>query len=434
MGSRMADSEALVARCRKAGWRVVRGTRGYKIYDGAGVMHTVHLTYSDVRSLTNVEQELYRAGLDDAEKAIAKARLTETRGRNDIAREAADRRAQLLANGASLVRAAGPYLVEVEDVGLDWLISPHPAPWMRWANITPEIARKILADHNADNRPRSPETVRHYRDVILAGMWHLTHQGIAFDIRGMLQDGQHRLDAISEAGKLSPEPIIVPAAVFVGMPMENFKAIDEGALRTARQLFAKGGEKNTSCLQTCVRLVYYYQDGNARSAARLRLPNQAVLDEFARDESGYRDSVTYAMKWYLKMSGTSNAALAAAHYVIRKVNGADNDYVIQFFDGLATGLIPGTRTVLDDDDPRRAYRHKMQTIKERVDRGDKSERRSALTQVGMIIQTWNNMVGSRRIRNLYFTDDNPIPEVLRCIPGTGVAPALFLSPKARGQV
>jgi hypothetical protein len=434
MGSRMADSEALVTRCRRAGWTVVRSTRGYKVYDGAGIMHSIHLTYSDVKSLMNAEQELDRAGLSDDEKTILSARLTENRTRNDIARTNAEKRAQVMANGASLARAAGPYLVEAEDVGLEWLISPHPRPWMRWANITPEIAAKILKDHNADNRPLSAAVVQHYRDIILAGLWHLTHQGLAFDVRGMLQDGQHRLNAIVEAGKLMDEPLVVPAAVFVGMPMENFKAIDEGALRTARQLFSKGGEKNTGSLQTCVRLVYYYQDGDARKAARLRLPNQVILDQFARDGDEYRTSVQFAASAYLKIPGVSNPALAAAHFLIRRTNGTDNDYVIQFFDALTTGLIPGTRTVLDDDDPRRAFRAKMANIKERVDRGDKKERRSALTQVGMIIQTWNNMVGSRRIRHLYFNDDNIIPEVLRCTPGAGAVPALFLSPKARGAL
>jgi len=434
MASRMADSEALVTRCRRAGWTVVRSTRGYKVYDGAGVMHSIHLTYSDVKSLMNAEQELNRAGLAEDEKTILAARLTENRTRNDIARQNADKRAQQMANGASITRAAGPYLVEAEDVGVDWLITPHPAPWMRWVNMTPDMAAKILIDHNADNRPKSADTVRHYRDIILAGLWHLTHQGLAFDVRGMLQDGQHRLSALVDAGALSEEPIVVPFAVFVGMPMENFAAIDEGILRTARQLFTKGGERNTSCLQSCVRLVYYHLDGDARKAARLKLPNQVILELFSKDEDGYRTSVSYAMSHYLKIPGTSNSALAAAHYLIHRTNGADNDYVNQFFDGLATGLVPGTRTVLDDDDPRRAFRHKMANIKDRVTRGDKKERRSALTQVGMIIVTWNNMVNSRRIRNLYFNDDNPIPEVLKCLPGDGAVPGLFLSPKARGAL
>jgi hypothetical protein len=146
---------------------------------------------------------------------------------------------------------------------------------MRWVNVTPDMASKILTDHNGDNRPLSPDTVRYYRDLIVAGMWHLTHQGWAFDIRGMLQDGQHRAAAIVEAGDVSQEPIRVPVAVFVGMPLENFKAIDEGRLRTAKQLFSKAGEKNATCLQTCVRLVHYHRDGDARKSPTCGYPTRS---------------------------------------------------------------------------------------------------------------------------------------------------------------
>lgn len=431
MGSRQADSETLVARCQRIGWRVVRGTRGYKIYDPLGAMHTVHLTYSDIKSLSNATRELERAGLVDAEQALEKARLTETRSRNDIARQAADERAQRLAENASVARAAGPYMIEAEDVPLEWVVSAHPAPWMRWVNITPEMADKIITDHNGDNRPLDPVTVRHYRDIILAGMWHLTHQGAAFDTRGMLQDGQHRFYAIREAAELLGEPLKVPMAVFVGMPEENFKAIDEGRLRTARQLFDKGGERNTTHLQGCVRLTFYYQDDNARRMSRLRLPNQVILDQFAADPDNYRASVRWAATNWRKIPGISVPALAAAHYLIRKTNGteAENEYVKQFFNGLTTGLIPYTRVILDDDDPRIAYRRKLARMKELAAKGDRTERRTTLTHLGMILATWNNTVTSRRIRNLIFTDDSPIPQVLRCIPGDGAKPTLFIDPE-----
>jgi hypothetical protein len=138
------------------------------------------------------------------------------------------------------------------------------------------------------------------------------------------------------------------------------------------------------------------------------------------------------MKHYLKIPGAGPSSLAAAHYLIGKTNGRDNDYVLQFFEGLTTGLVPGSRTILEDDDPRQAFRDRMASIKEKTDRGIKGERRTALTQVGMIITSWNNIVAGKGIRKLYFTDDQAIPQILRCIPGDGTAPRYLLSPKARG--
>jgi hypothetical protein len=432
MGSRQADSEQLVDRCARAGWRVEAAPgKGYKVWDPTGKIHPVHLTYSAIGSLNRCREGLEKAGLAEAERAIANARITETRTRNDIAREAAETLAKKMANGTNLARAAGPYLTEAEEVPLDWFTTPHPRPWMRWAMMTPDIAAKILKDHNGDNRPLDPATVKWYRDIILAGLWHLTHQGWAFDVRGLLQDGQHRAAAICEAGELSQEPIRVPVAIFVGMPEENFKAIDEGRLRNARQLFAKGGEKYAGAMQTVVRLVYYLNDTDARRVSRLRLPNQTILDLFESDIDAYRDSVEYGAKHFRKIPGLSNPALGAAHYLIRKVNGKDNEYVHQFFEAITTGLIPGTRVILNDDDPRTALRKRLSDIKDALANGRKTERRSSLSQVGMIIATWNNTVSTRLIRKLYFNEDTTIPAPLRCIPGDGGVPNLFQSPAAR---
>jgi hypothetical protein len=433
MGSRMSDSEALVDRCRKVKWSVVRGAKGYKVYDPKGTMHTVHLTYSDIRSLENAERRLDAAGLSDAEKAQAGARITESRTRNDIAREFAEQKAKEMAANASLVRAAGPYMVECEDVPLDWLVGEHPRPWQRWVNITSVQAAAILKDHNAENRPLSPAVRDRYRDIILAGLWQLTHQGLAFDVRGILQDGQHRLAAMVEVEKLTGEVVVVPFSVYVGMPVENFKVIDEGALRIARQLFARGGEKHATVLQSLVRLTYYHLDGDARRSSKLRLPNQVVIDTFGKDQDAYRDSAQFGVTKYPKIRGISCPALGASHYLLRKTNGADNEYVRQFFEGLVTGAIPDTRLFLDDDDPRAVLRKKLGEIKDAVDKGKRSERRSALTQVGMIITSWNNMVIGRKPRTLPFTEETPIPVVLRCIPGDGGVPAQFVSPMAAAQ-
>jgi hypothetical protein len=414
----MADSMAVVDRCRKAGWEVDRCTDGYRIKDLRGGLHTVHLSYSDVRSLTNGVKQMEAAGLKEDEAAVKNARITESRSRADIAREAAEKRGKEMAAKASRTRAAGPYLVEPETVELDWFTTPHPAPWMRWVYVTPQIARKLLADHNGDNRTQNKTQVRFYRDIIKAELWKLTHQGIAIDSRGILQDGQHRMEAQVAATDELGHDVTLPYAVFVGMPPENFKVIDEGTLRNARQLFGKAGEKNSTCLQTAVRLVHYNQDGEARRNARLKLPNQVIVDTFGADADEFRHVAVLGMRDYQKVL-CSNAALAAAMYLIRKVNGKGNEFVGQFYDGLATGRIPGTRMVLDDDDPRHVVREKFQSLRL------KGERRTALTQLGMIVTSWNNCVTNRNPRTLYFSDDTTIPAPLRCIPGEGIRPNAF---------
>jgi hypothetical protein len=64
--------------------------------------------------------------------------------------------------------------------------------------ITPELAREFLS-YNYSNRPINKLIVKKYAKAMKNGDWKLTHQGIAFDERGHLIDGQHRLFAIIEA-------------------------------------------------------------------------------------------------------------------------------------------------------------------------------------------------------------------------------------------
>lgn len=61
--------------------------------------------------------------------------------------------------------------------------------------ITPDMASAYLK-RNKCNRPLRQNTIKRYSRDMKAGHWELTHQGIAFDKKGNLIDGQHRMHAI----------------------------------------------------------------------------------------------------------------------------------------------------------------------------------------------------------------------------------------------
>ncbi len=65
--------------------------------------------------------------------------------------------------------------------------------------VTPALAYRWL-ECNTHNRPVSDKTVKVYAQDMTDGKWVLTHQGIAFDTKGTLCDGQHRLFAVIESG------------------------------------------------------------------------------------------------------------------------------------------------------------------------------------------------------------------------------------------
>lgn len=66
--------------------------------------------------------------------------------------------------------------------------------------VGPELAKKWLEHNHPANRPISWPLVEALSNDIRSGAWKLTHQGIAFDGQGLLTDGQHRLNAIVQAG------------------------------------------------------------------------------------------------------------------------------------------------------------------------------------------------------------------------------------------
>ncbi len=62
--------------------------------------------------------------------------------------------------------------------------------------IDPDMAEKLLQNHNSHNRCINKTALRKYVQDVKEGRWEFTHQAIAFDINGTLLDGQHRLQTV----------------------------------------------------------------------------------------------------------------------------------------------------------------------------------------------------------------------------------------------
>jgi hypothetical protein len=67
--------------------------------------------------------------------------------------------------------------------------------------VTPKMAEAWLKKNHVNNRTISWSVVAAIANDIETGNWRVTHQGICFDGKGNLIDGQHRLHAIVKAGK-----------------------------------------------------------------------------------------------------------------------------------------------------------------------------------------------------------------------------------------
>jgi hypothetical protein len=92
-------------------------------------------------------------------------------------------------------------------------------------DVTPEMAQKWLKNNNF-NRPLNQRLVEKYARQMCSGHWQLTHQGIAFDSRGMILDGQHRLCAIVRSGQ------VIPMVIFLNENINVHESIDGGKTRS----------------------------------------------------------------------------------------------------------------------------------------------------------------------------------------------------------
>lgn len=103
-------------------------------------------------------------------------------------------------------------------------------------DITPKTASKWLESNAQFNRKLRQTVVDRYARDMLNGAWNLTHQGVAFDTKGRLIDGQHRLAAIAKAG------VSVRMTVVRDTPAGAFDHVDIGFGRTTADVLSAQGE------------------------------------------------------------------------------------------------------------------------------------------------------------------------------------------------
>jgi len=129
--------------------------------------------------------------------------------------------------------------------------------------ISPDRAKAMLgANHH--NRNLRQYIVDRYASDMRRGQWLLNGQSIAFDVNGLLLDGQHRLAAISQAD-VSVEMLVVtglPVAGPNGVGLTTIDTIDVGVARSiGDQLQLSHGFTNASFRASIARSIAYITTG-----------------------------------------------------------------------------------------------------------------------------------------------------------------------------
>lgn len=385
--TRRAFGQNLAKRARNfIGWEVSNHKDGgWKIKAPDGHVVQIHLTPSDVNADEHVMNELIKHGWKESEEEYNRLSEDKRALRVKEAQELNQRRLdQMQRDADALSHAAGQSRVSPAV-----LLSPAPFPkTFERVLVTPELAQKLL-DLNTGNRPLRKSDIELWRNVIERGEFRYTHQGVAIDVNGVLQDGQHRLTGVVESG------IPVEMQVSIGMPPENFNAIDNGLRRNFRDVAYKMGLGSPGRVGSAARLLVILDEYPKRSFGD-KVSNTEVADFLASpfNEEGLSNGQVLQMavnesqmQW--QSYRVNSTAACTAIFRLWKVLGFDNVLVTEFLEGLKNGVELGA------EDARLALRRYMLSP-------SSNQSRSAYLHLGLFIKAWNKFVQNQNVKVLSF--------------------------------
>lgn len=201
------------------------------------------------------------------------------------------------------------------------------APFTEIVTITPVIAKYIL-EQNPDNRKLNDLMVSQIVKDIKSGFWKLNGETIIISDDGMVNDGQHRLNAIVLAD------LPVETTVFFGATRESRYTVDMGRQRTVgdflRMENVKNGERcaSVAALYAAWQKGYYGQGSKNYKATKQQIrhgyfENKEVIDRAI-------DAVGHA-KFVIRCGPTS---FVCAYVILSQINHKACD---EFFEKLISG-------------------------------------------------------------------------------------------------
>ncbi len=125
---------------------------------------------------------------------------------------------------------------------------------MKLMHITPELAHEWLSKNTNNRSVREGHVHAIARDIV-AGKWKVTGDVFRINTNGGLDDGQHRLLAIILAGKG------VDSWVCFDCDPKIRSLIDQNKARSARDVFALKGYKNSCNLAALARAAFFLDAG-----------------------------------------------------------------------------------------------------------------------------------------------------------------------------
>lgn len=168
------------------------------------------------------------------------------------------------------------------------------------------------------NRKLRRGNVTKFRRLLASGQIAETHQGLAFNERGHLSDGQHRMAGLVEEGQINPDLFVVMDITY-NMPIDSATAYDGGAPRTNIDHLLVAGVDNAQVVARLARLLYLYTEtvGKAANWRDVPILTPEGIIEWSKK---YGEELSEAYKNTRKISGGIglNPSAGALFYYLAK--------------------------------------------------------------------------------------------------------------------
>lgn len=183
--------------------------------------------------------------------------------------------------------------------------------------VTPGVAAALL-ERNPENRNISPSKAEHYACDMAAGRWAENGETIIVSREGLLNDGQHRMQAVIDSN------MVLPFMFVFGVPRESRITVDQGRARGAGDYLSMGGTQYANVAATATKFIMAFERSGGKSISqRSKMTNAEIVARVNSDDDIVK-SAAWAQK-YLKSYRTlfSQTVMTACHYVLSEINSAD---------------------------------------------------------------------------------------------------------------
>jgi len=226
---------------------------------------------------------------------------------------------------------------DTKDRELSWLSERvekgRKGPFVEITAITPTIAKRLL-ELNDGNRNLSEKLVQEIAADIEHGFWTLNGETIIVSKDGLLNDGQHRLEAVVRTG------IAIQSAVMFGVAREARMTVDMGRQRTPGNFLSMAGTIHANEAAAVSKLLIFYEKGiftSNGSTTQVKPGSQPTKQEIRDFYHRHQKDIDSAIRETINQKFSVLAGktpIGAAYYILHNKNPVQAGvFFARLFDG-----------------------------------------------------------------------------------------------------